>query len=300
MREERTFIVVLCAVGVIEGGGLGFVIEECCRRCGCELRLRRASRQDCWVGCHGSNINSYNILSSSKRGSMSYCLRLPIRKGDKWWQGHTRAFLKYVYFPAQALRQVRLVEDLEQFAHQAGRMFVNMNDVPWFQNQSVRILVICFIEFRLIRDIFTRQRSLDYKDDGIQKRQDYHVVERSSEHKSHRDKGKALSNSEESHGRKLQKDHHYDTHRDQKIKPDHRRYEKRSYSTDDKRDHGSHHTDRIVLGVEDVHSGIFNILFSAKGYNFNIGFNLGKTPTQVELYWGLQMAHCAFPKAQMK
>ncbi|PWA63268.1 DWNN domain-containing protein [Artemisia annua] len=100
-----------------------------------------------------------------------------------------------------------------------------------------------------------RQRSSDYEDDGIQKRRDYHEVERSSEHKSHRDRGKALSNSEESHGRKLQKDHHYDTHRDQKIKSDHRRYEKRSYSSNDKRDRGSHHTDRTVSGVEDVHSG---------------------------------------------
>nr|GEZ12424.1 E3 ubiquitin ligase paraquat tolerance 3-like isoform X1 [Tanacetum cinerariifolium] len=54
-------------------------------------------------------------------------------------------------------------------------------------------------------------------DYGIQKRRDYHAVERSSEHKSHRDKGKALSNSGESHGRKLQKDHHYDTHQDEKI-----------------------------------------------------------------------------------
>ncbi|GJW69329.1 hypothetical protein Tco_0123753 [Tanacetum coccineum] len=79
-----------------------------------------------------------------------------------------------------------------------------------------------------------------------------HII---SERKGKIDKGNALSNFEESHGRKLQKDHHYDTHRDQKIKSDHKRYEKRSYSINDKRDHGSHHTDRTISGVEDVHSG---------------------------------------------
>lgn len=91
-----------------------------------------------------------------------------------------------------------------------------------------------------------RQRSSDYEDDGNQKRHDYyHEPERSSEYKSHRDKGKGLSNSEESHGRKLQKDHHYNKHPDQKIKSGHTRYEKRSHSTND----------RSVSGVEDVHSG---------------------------------------------
>lgn len=105
------------------------------------------------------------------------------------------------------------------------------------------------MDFGLIRVLFTRQWSSDYEDDDIQKRDGYHNLERSSEYKSHRDKGKALSNSEESHGRKLQK------HPDQKLKSDHRRYEKCGHSTNDRRDHGSYHTDRSVSEVDDVHSG---------------------------------------------
>ncbi|KAL4571152.1 hypothetical protein LXL04_017903 [Taraxacum kok-saghyz] len=76
-----------------------------------------------------------------------------------------------------------------------------------------------------------RQRSSDYEDD---KRHDSHEVEKSSEY---RKRGKAVSNSEESHGRKSQKDHHYDKHK---------RHEKHSHSTND--------ADRSVSGVEDVHS----------------------------------------------
>ncbi|KAI3694663.1 hypothetical protein L1987_77631 [Smallanthus sonchifolius] len=85
-----------------------------------------------------------------------------------------------------------------------------------------------------------RQRSSDYEDNGIQKRHDYNEPERSSEYKSHRDRGTTLSNSDGSHGRKLLKDH-------QKMKSGHTRYEKRS--------HGSNHTDRSVSGIDDVHSG---------------------------------------------
>nr|XP_043622923.1 E3 ubiquitin ligase PQT3-like [Erigeron canadensis] len=99
-----------------------------------------------------------------------------------------------------------------------------------------------------------RQRSSDYEDDGIQKRHHYHESERSSEYKSHRDRGKGLSNSVESHGRKLHKDHYYDKHPDEKVKSGHGSYEKHSHSTNDRRDHGSYHTDRSVSGVED-HSG---------------------------------------------
>ncbi|XP_023745039.1 E3 ubiquitin ligase PARAQUAT TOLERANCE 3 isoform X2 [Lactuca sativa] len=109
-----------------------------------------------------------------------------------------------------------------------------------------------------------RQRSSDYEDDGngIPKRHESHSHElsRSSEYKSHRSRGKAVSNSEESHGRKLQKDHHYDKHQDLNIRSSHnKRYEKRSHSTNDGREHGSYHTDRSISGVEleveDVHSG---------------------------------------------
>ncbi|XP_076940645.1 uncharacterized protein LOC143609908 [Bidens hawaiensis] len=87
-----------------------------------------------------------------------------------------------------------------------------------------------------------RQRSSDYEDNDIHKRHDYHEPERSSKHKSHKDRGKALSNSEDSHDRRLQKNH-------QNARSGHTRYEKRS--------HGSYHshTDRSTSGVEDVHSG---------------------------------------------
>ncbi|XP_024967690.1 E3 ubiquitin ligase PARAQUAT TOLERANCE 3-like isoform X1 [Cynara cardunculus var. scolymus] len=100
-----------------------------------------------------------------------------------------------------------------------------------------------------------RQESFDYEDDGIRKHHDCHERERSSDFKSHRDKGKALSNSEESHGRKLQKDRHGDKHPDQKIKSGHGRFEKHSHSTNNGRDRGSYHTDRSASGIEDVHSG---------------------------------------------
>ncbi|KAK9055318.1 hypothetical protein SSX86_026400 [Deinandra increscens subsp. villosa] len=87
-----------------------------------------------------------------------------------------------------------------------------------------------------------RQRSSDYEDNSIQKRHDYHEPERSSKYKSHRDRGKALSNSEDSHEQRLQKNH-------QNMRSGHTRHEKRS--------HGSYHshTDKSVSGVEDVHSG---------------------------------------------
>ncbi|KAF5802603.1 putative transcription factor interactor and regulator CCHC(Zn) family [Helianthus annuus] len=85
-----------------------------------------------------------------------------------------------------------------------------------------------------------RQRSSDYEDNGIQNRHDYHEPDRSSDYKSHRDRGTVPSNSEGSHGRKSLKDH-------QKMKSGHTRYEKRS--------HGSNHTDRSVSGIEDVYSG---------------------------------------------
>lgn len=100
-----------------------------------------------------------------------------------------------------------------------------------------------------------RQESFDYEDDGIRKHHDCHELERSSDYKSLRDKGKAMSNSEESHGRKSQKDHLYDKHPDQKIKSGHVRYEKHSHSTNNGRDRGSYHTDRSASGIEDVHSG---------------------------------------------
>ncbi|XP_071725452.1 uncharacterized protein [Rutidosis leptorrhynchoides] len=102
-----------------------------------------------------------------------------------------------------------------------------------------------------------RRRSSDYEDDSIQKRHDYHGPERSSEYKSHTDRGKGLSNSEESYGRKLQKDYLYDKNLDQRDRSGHGRYDKHSHSTHDKRDHGSSHTDRSVSGVEDVHSGSY-------------------------------------------
>ncbi|GJV61568.1 hypothetical protein Tco_1467668 [Tanacetum coccineum] len=35
---------------------------------------------------------------------------LPVLKGDNWWRGHARAFLKYVNFPAEALRQGRVCQ----------------------------------------------------------------------------------------------------------------------------------------------------------------------------------------------
>ncbi|KAJ0749273.1 putative transcription factor interactor and regulator CCHC(Zn) family [Helianthus annuus] len=87
-----------------------------------------------------------------------------------------------------------------------------------------------------------RQRSSDYEDNGLHNRHDYYEPERSSKHKSHRDRGKALSTSEDSHERRLQKNH-------QSLRSGHTRYEKRS--------HGSYHshTDRSTSGVEDVHSG---------------------------------------------
>ncbi|MFS7935102.1 putative transcription factor interactor and regulator C2H2 family [Helianthus anomalus] len=84
-----------------------------------------------------------------------------------------------------------------------------------------------------------RQRSSDYEDTSLHNRQDYYEPERSSKHK----RGKALSTSEDSHERRLQKNHH------QSMRSGHTRYEKRS--------HGSYHshTDRSASGVEDVHSG---------------------------------------------
>ncbi|KAI3801544.1 hypothetical protein L1987_29651 [Smallanthus sonchifolius] len=87
-----------------------------------------------------------------------------------------------------------------------------------------------------------RKRSSDYEDNDIQKRHDYYEPERSSTHKSHRDRQKAQSNSEDSHERRLQKNH-------QNMRSGHTRHEKRS--------HGSYHshTDRSASGVEDVHSG---------------------------------------------
>ncbi|GKA78763.1 hypothetical protein Tco_0785300 [Tanacetum coccineum] len=36
--------------------------------------------------------------------------RLPVLKGDNWWRGHARAFLKYVNLPAEALRQGRVCQ----------------------------------------------------------------------------------------------------------------------------------------------------------------------------------------------
>ncbi|KAD3068196.1 hypothetical protein E3N88_36076 [Mikania micrantha] len=88
-----------------------------------------------------------------------------------------------------------------------------------------------------------RQRSSDYEDNDIPKRRDYHEPERSSKYKSHRDGGKAQSNSEDNHEWSLQKNH-------QNMRSGHTRHEKRS--------HGSYsyhsHTDRSVSGIEDVHS----------------------------------------------
>ncbi|GJW64886.1 hypothetical protein Tco_0116770 [Tanacetum coccineum] len=45
-------------------------------------------------------------------GEMTVILmrRLPILKGDKWWRGHARAFLKYVNFPVEALPQGRVCQ----------------------------------------------------------------------------------------------------------------------------------------------------------------------------------------------
>ncbi|KAI3682117.1 hypothetical protein L2E82_50149 [Cichorium intybus] len=80
-------------------------------------------------------------------------------------------------------------------------------------------------------DLHNSDNRMKYHHEKRQRSSDY---ERSSEHK--RDRGKAVSNSEESHGRKSQKD--------LKMKSSHGRYE-----------HGSYQTDRSVSGVEDVHSG---------------------------------------------
>lgn len=45
-------------------------------------------------------------------GCFYHVIRLPKLKGDNWWRGHARAFLKYVNLPADSLRQGRVCQVL--------------------------------------------------------------------------------------------------------------------------------------------------------------------------------------------
>ncbi|KAJ9550656.1 hypothetical protein OSB04_014701 [Centaurea solstitialis] len=97
-----------------------------------------------------------------------------------------------------------------------------------------------------------RERSFDYEDDVCYKRRRVDELYRSAEYIPYRERGKTPSNSEESHDRKMRREHHFNKHLNQKVPCVEERHEKHYHSTNAGKYWRSYHTDRSILGVTNV------------------------------------------------
>nr|GEX48764.1 Sn1-specific diacylglycerol lipase beta [Tanacetum cinerariifolium] len=73
-----------------------------------DLLLKQKGLQSAtWCSVEESH---YHFYKKGKSLKLQISCRPHILKGDNWWRGHARAFLKYVNLPAEALRQGRVCQ----------------------------------------------------------------------------------------------------------------------------------------------------------------------------------------------